>query len=69
MDLDENEHIRMGRVLQRLDGQDEQIKLLREDVRTLLEYANRGKGGVWLLSSIGAFLASIGWIVDHFWQR
>lgn len=51
-----------GRVLQRLDAQDIQTKEMREDIRMLLELANRGKGSIAMLVSIGMVVSTvIGW--------
>ena len=58
-----------GRVLARLDAQDQEILALRQDVKTLVNLANQGKGGLLMLTTIGTIVGSIvGWIVAHFFR-
>lgn len=47
-----------------------QMTLLQNDVRELLELANKSKGGLWLGMSIAALAGSVvSWIAGHFIQR
>lgn len=80
--------IEFGRVLARLDQQDQQsaemreemrrnqedsrreIAQLRTDIQALLELANRGKGALFTLTSIGAAVGAIlGALGHHFWGK
>lgn len=55
-----------GRVLARLDEQDEQIKELRKDVKDLVQLANQGKGSLLMLCTVGGIVSSIlTWIATH----
>jgi hypothetical protein len=59
----------MGRVLERLDQQDEEIAEIKKDVRSLLEMANRGRGGLCVIMSVAGVLGTVGgWIAEHFWR-
>jgi hypothetical protein len=53
-----------GRVLERLDAQDKLINEMRQDVRTLVDLANKGKGAWWLaLSLVGGISSLTTWII------
>lgn len=61
--------ILFGRVLARLDKQDEEILALREDVKTLVNLANQGKGGLLMLTTIGTVVGTIiGWLGAHIFK-
>lgn len=61
--------LQMGRVIQRLDDQDEELRELRADVKALLALAHQGKGSLWALISIGSVLSAlVGWITTHLWK-
>lgn len=54
----------------RMQGEVETLKTdvaeLKRDVKTLLELANKSKGGIWAGMSIAAMLGSlISWIATH----
>lgn len=56
-----------GRVLARLDGQDDQIAEMRIDIKNLLAMANQGKGSLWVLTSVGAGVGAVlTWVAQHF---
>lgn len=47
-----------------------QMTLLQNDVRELLELANKSKGGLWLGMSIAALAGSVvSWIAGHLFSR
>jgi hypothetical protein len=53
-----------GRVLERLDAQDKLINEMRQDVRTLVDLANKGKGAWWLaLSLVGGVSSLFTWLI------
>jgi hypothetical protein len=61
--------LQMGKVIQRLDDQDDQIGELRGDVKQLLGLAHQGKGSLIALASLGSILGAIGgWLAEHFWK-
>lgn len=58
--------IEFGKVLARLDAQDEQMALMRtengamrDDIKRLLAMANQGKGGLWAFTSISAVIGAV----------
>ena len=58
--------IEFGKVLARLQAQDQQIAEMREDIKHLVNMANQGKGGLLMLTTIGTIVGSvIGWIGSH----
>jgi hypothetical protein len=66
--------IEFGRVLARLDQQDQQsaemreeLRQMREEIRGLLALANRGKGALFTLTSMGAAVGAVlGALGHHF---
>ena len=43
-----------------------QVTALQEDVRTLLELANRSKGGLWTGMTLASMLGGlVSWVVSH----
>lgn len=47
-----------------------QVTALQADVKTLLELANRGRGGFWVGMSIASALgAALMWATDHLLRR
>lgn len=58
-----------GRVLARLDAQDRQIVELRNDVRSLLDLANKGRGSLLTLIAIGSLIGTvIGWFAGKWFH-
>lgn len=51
--------IEFGKVLARLDTQDEAIADMRKDIKSLLAMANQGKGGLWALTSFSAVIGAV----------
>lgn len=61
--------LQMGKVIQRLDDQDDQISELRSDVKSLLALAHQGKGSLVALASLGSILGAVGgWLAEHLWR-
>ena len=47
-----------------------QVEALQADVKTLLELANKGKGGLWFGMSIASALGAVAmWLIEHFARR
>jgi type II secretory pathway component PulJ len=69
--------IEFGRVLARLDQQDQQsaemrteISQMRSEIQALLALANRGKGALFTLTSIGAAIGAVlGALGHHFFGK
>ncbi|HDR9497026.1 hypothetical protein [Burkholderia sp. BCC0405] len=69
--------IEFGRVLARLDQQDQQstemrseIASMRAEIQALLALANRGKGALFTLTSIGAAVGAVlGALGHHFFGK
>lgn len=63
--------VQYGRMAAEVEALKTQVAELRTDVKSLLELANKSKGGFWMgmtiASGVGGF---VGWIVSHFpWGR
>ena len=66
-DIDPREFGKLEAEVQSLRAQ---MTLLQNDVRELLELANKSKGGLWLGMSIAAALGSIvSWVATHILNR
>lgn len=47
-----------------------QVEALQADVKTLLELANKGKGGLWFGMSVASTLGALGmWVIEHLLRR
>lgn len=47
-----------------------QVAALQQDVKALLELANRSKGGLWAGMSIASALGAAGmWLIEHLLKR
>lgn len=59
-----------GRLEAEVHSMRAQMTLLQNDVRELLELANKSKGGLWLGMSIAALAGSVfSWIVGHLFTK
>lgn len=59
MDIDP---IKLGAMWQKVEAMDEEVKELRRDVKSLLELANKSRGGFWM----GMVIASgIGGLITY----
>ena len=60
MDIDP---IKLGVMWQKVEAMDEEVKELRQDVKALLELANKSRGGFWMgmviASGVGGFITYI----------
>jgi hypothetical protein len=57
-----------GRLEAKVDGLEAEVAALRGDVRSLLELANKGRGGLWVGMSIAATIGGvITWIAGNVW--
>lgn len=56
-----------------LEKQNDEIREVKEDIKTLLAMANQGKGGLMMLMTIGTLVGTlvgglVGWIAERFWR-
>lgn len=59
-----------GKVLARLDNQDRILNEQTKDIRTLLDMANQGRGGLLMLMTLGSgFGAAALWLVQKLFVR
>lgn len=66
MEGDRVSAMEFGKVLERLNQQDRQIAEMRSDIRDLLALANRGKGSIAMMISLGAVISTIiGWFIGR----
>lgn len=66
MEGDRVSAMEFGKVLERLNQQDRQIAEMRSDIRDLLALANRGKGSIAMMISLGAIISTIiGWFIGR----
>lgn len=55
-----------GELRAQVAGLERDVAELRSDVRTLLELANRSKGGLWVgMAIVSAASAAVSWVVAH----
>lgn len=59
-----------GRLEAEVTALQKEVSELRGDVRTLLELANKGRGGFWVGMSIASMLGGVvTWFASNFWGR
>ncbi|KAA0089381.1 hypothetical protein CIW54_07920 [Paraburkholderia sp. T12-10] len=62
--------VEFGRVLARLDEQDKTIDEMRQDIKSLLAMANRGKGALFILMSVSSVIGAVmGALGHHFFGK
>jgi len=58
-----------GRLESQVDSLQLQVSQLSTDVKSLLELANKGKGGFWMGMTIASFLGGIiTFVADRLWK-
>ena len=59
--------IKVGVMWQKLETMEQEVSELRADVKTLLEMANKSKGGLWAgMMIVSAFSSFVGYISHYF---
>jgi hypothetical protein len=62
--------VEFGRLTAQVQLLETQVEELRADVKTLLELANRSKGGFWMGMTIASALGGFAtWAFSHFAQK
>lgn len=62
--------VEYGKLTATVESLDERVKSLEADIKQLLELANKGKGGLWMMNSGFVMLGGIGaWIIEHFVKK
>jgi hypothetical protein len=60
------DEILFGKMQARIEQLDKDVTELKGDMKTLLELANKSKGGIWAgMTLVGVFSSAITWIVSH----
>lgn len=64
--MSEFDPIAYGELRAQVAALEQTVAELRSDVRTLLELANRSKGGLWVgMAIVSAASAAVSWVVAH----
>ena len=65
--MSEIDPIKVGVMWQKLETMEREVSELRTDVKTLLEMANKSKGGLWAgMMIVSAFSSFVGYISHYF---
>jgi hypothetical protein len=60
------DEVLFGKMQARIEQLDKDVTELKGDMKTLLELANKSKGGIWAgMTLVGVFSSAITWIVSH----
>lgn len=64
--MDNIDPVEYGKVLAKVDMLASKVDALEADIKTLLELANKSKGGFWMGMTIASFAGAIvSWIATH----
>lgn len=64
--MDNIDPVEYGKVLAKVDMLASKVDALEADIKTLLELANKSKGGFWMGMTIASFAgAVVSWIATH----
>lgn len=64
--MDNIDPVEYGKVLAKVDMLASKVDALEADIKTLLELANKSKGGFWMGMTIASFAGAIvSWITTH----
>jgi len=58
--------IKVGVMWQKLETMEREVSELRDDVKTLLEMANKSKGGLWAGMMVVSAISSFVGFISHF---
>ena len=62
--------IKFGITIQKVEAMEHEVAELRKDVKTLLELANKGRGGLWAgMVIVSAFSTFIGFVAHYFTSK
>ena len=61
--------VEYGKLLHAVEALEDKVSAMETDIKTLLELANRGKGGFWVLMAIASFFgALVSFVANHFFK-
>lgn len=65
--MSEIDPIEYGKLIAQVDGLETQVSELSKDVKSLLELANKSKGGFWAGMAIASAIGGVaGWFISNF---
>lgn len=68
--MTEIDPVEFGRLSAQVDTLERQVTALQADVKTLLELANKGRGGLWMMNTTLVALGGLGaWLLEHLVRR
>ena len=66
MDIDP---IKLGVMWQKVEAMDDEVKELRQDVKALLELANKSRGGFWMGMTIASGVGGLITYITSHWMN
>ena len=68
--MSEIDPVRIGVMWQKMETMEREVSELRDDVKTLLELANKSKGGLWAgMAIVSAISSFVGFIIHYFTSK
>ena len=65
--MPEIDPVKIGVMWQKMETMEREVSELRDDVKTLLELANKSKGGLWAgMAIVSAISSFVGFIIHYF---
>jgi hypothetical protein len=62
--------VKIGVMWQKMETMEREVSELRDDVKTLLELANKSKGGLWAgMAIVSAISSFVGFIIHYFTSK
>ena len=62
--------VKIGVMWQKMETMEKEVSELRDDVKALLELANKSKGGLWAgMAIVSAISSLIGFLIHYFTQK
>jgi hypothetical protein len=59
--------VKIGVMWQKMETMEREVSELRDDVKTLLELANKSKGGLWAgMAIVSAISSFVGFLIHYF---
>jgi len=59
--------VKIGVMWQKMETMEKEVSELRDDVKTLLELANKSKGGLWAgMAIVSAISSFVGFLIHYF---
>ena len=68
--MSEIDPVKIGVMWQKMETMEREVSELRDDVKTLLELANKSKGGLWAgMAIVSAISSFVGFIIHYFTSK